>query len=218
MNFATFEREAARLWLAIPAQFKDGVEALFVERAPRTDPECVSAPSSAIPDAPVQSLIYLYHGSFTRVSARDPAFDWDGELWETLTHELQHHLEWRAGYDALGDEDDLQKENLARRDGRPFDRDFYRRGAALDRGVFAVDGDLFLEIIVPRKEWPLLTRDGLDVEWAGIHCHVDPVPRDALAPGLMFVEPDVELEDGAVLPWYDVVVVLRRKGLLGGWL
>ncbi len=227
MDYRTFDREARRLWESIPLQFRDGVAAFFVEPDPHTDPEfpdvhlmgeCMSDATASIPDAPVQNLIYLYHGSFAAIAARDPSFDWDAELWETITHELQHHLEWRAGYDALGDEDDLQRENLARRDGAPFQRDFYRRGARLDEGVWTVDGDLFLEVQIARSAWRDLAREGLEVEWAGVCCRVAPVPPGALTHHLLFVEPDFELQDGAMLPWYDVVVVLRRKGLLGGWL
>jgi hypothetical protein len=226
MDFVAFDVEAVRLWNSIPASFREGVSALCIEPDAHFDPEfpdvclmgeCMSDATAAIPGAPVQSLIYIYHGSFARSARRDPSFDWDAELWETLTHELLHHLEWRAGYDALGDEDDLQRENLARRAGGTFERDYYRRGARLDEGVWTVDGDLFLEVKIPRAQWLDLFQEGLELSWGGLVVRVAPVPRAALEQPVLFVEPDVELHDDVLLPWYDVVVVLRRKGLWGGW-
>src|SRR5207247_873131 len=50
--------------------------------------------------ADLHSRIILYHGSFASL-ARLGDFDWREETWETLTHELRHHLEWRAHLDRL---------------------------------------------------------------------------------------------------------------------
>jgi hypothetical protein len=44
--------------------------------------------------------IALYYGSFLQVAG--PGFDWEGEVWETLLHELRHHLESLAGRDDSG--------------------------------------------------------------------------------------------------------------------
>lgn len=49
--------------------------------------------------------IALYHGSFARIAENDPAFDWEAEIWETLTHELQHHVESLAGDGRLIEQD-----------------------------------------------------------------------------------------------------------------
>ncbi len=49
--------------------------------------------------------IALYYGSFARVAAGDPGFDWEDEIWETLTHELRHHVESLAGDASLIGED-----------------------------------------------------------------------------------------------------------------
>lgn len=51
--------------------------------------------------------INLYYGSFAALAERE---DWDGETWEaelrlTLSHELTHHMEARAGLHALDDRD-----------------------------------------------------------------------------------------------------------------
>lgn len=42
-------------------------------------------------------FIWLYDKSL--------GFDWEGEIWETLLHELRHHLEFLAGRDDLVAED-----------------------------------------------------------------------------------------------------------------
>ena len=57
--------------------------------------------------------INLYYGSFAALADRE---DWDRETWEeelrtTLSHELTHHMEGRAGLHAL---DDRDEEELAR--------------------------------------------------------------------------------------------------------
>ncbi len=44
----------------------------------------------------VQSRVVLYYGSFAALAGMQADFDWREEAWETLTHELRHHLEWRA--------------------------------------------------------------------------------------------------------------------------
>lgn len=49
--------------------------------------------------------IVIYHGSFAELFAGEPDEVWEDELWETILHELQHHLEFLAGIDDLGKED-----------------------------------------------------------------------------------------------------------------
>jgi len=51
--------------------------------------------------------VALYHGSFAAIAAMDPDFDWEDEAWETLTHELRHHVESLAGEDYLVQQDEL---------------------------------------------------------------------------------------------------------------
>lgn len=50
--------------------------------------------------------VALYHGSFAAIAVNDPSFDWEEEAWETLTHELRHHVESLAGEDYLVQEDE----------------------------------------------------------------------------------------------------------------
>lgn len=49
--------------------------------------------------------ITLYYGSFVQLARGKPDFDWEGELWDVLTHELRHHVESLAGEDTLIQED-----------------------------------------------------------------------------------------------------------------
>src|SRR2546421_10404138 len=50
--------------------------------------------------ADLHSRVLLYYGSFASL-ARLGDFDWREEAWETLTHELRDHPEWRAHVGAL---------------------------------------------------------------------------------------------------------------------
>jgi predicted Zn-dependent protease with MMP-like domain len=231
MELERFEARAVELWDQIPARFREGVSAFIIEARAKPDPdfpdimlmgECaVDEVAAAFPGSALQTVIYLYYGSFVDAAEEDTEdgldFDWEGELWETITHELLHHLEWRAGYDALGLEDDLQKENLKRLENRPFDWDFYRKGAKLDEGVYTTDGDLFLERDVPRKRWAALAQEGTALEWAGLRLAVAPLAPEALRERVVFALAELvgapqDPQPEARLPWRDAWVVLRR-----GW-
>lgn len=59
--------------------------------------------------------IALYYGSFAAIGEGDPDFDWEGELWETLTHELRHHVESLAGEDELIQDDVEQQRTFSKR-------------------------------------------------------------------------------------------------------
>lgn len=52
--------------------------------------------------------VAIYHGSFAAIAAMDPDFDWEDEAWETLTHELRHHVESLAGEDYLVQLDEME--------------------------------------------------------------------------------------------------------------
>jgi hypothetical protein len=155
MTFDEFEAAALEEWGRIPPEYRDGVDGLVVERAARTHPtlpdvytmgECVTeAYPSPFGDADtIRSLVVLYYGSFFRLSRIDADFDWRGELWETLTHELQHHLESLAADDALVGMDYAADENFKRYEGEAFDPFFYRQGVPED-GWMRVDDEYFRE-------------------------------------------------------------------------
>lgn len=156
MTFEEFERRAHELFDSIPAELLGGVEYLSVERRTVRHPgmpgvytlgECATGELDLGGEfgGVERSGVFLYWGSFRRVAADDPAFDWEGELWETLTHEIRHHREAGAGEDALEDFDYAADENFKRRDGEPFDPLFFRLGEDGGGGWREVDGDRFLE-------------------------------------------------------------------------
>ncbi|HLV11897.1 MAG TPA: metallopeptidase family protein, partial [Trueperaceae bacterium] len=60
--------------------------------------------------------VALYYGSFRAIAEADPGFDWEEEAWETLTHELRHHVESLAGEDLLVQEDVERGREFGRRE------------------------------------------------------------------------------------------------------
>jgi hypothetical protein len=156
MQFEEFEERARQEWERIPEEYTAGVDGLVVRRPAVPHPtlpdiytlgECVteSYPSAFEGPDTVRSLIVLHYGSFLRLSRLDPGFDWEGELWETLTHELQHHLESLAADDALVDMDYAADENYKRYQGESFDPFFYRSGLREGEWLRAED-EWFLEV------------------------------------------------------------------------
>jgi hypothetical protein len=59
--------------------------------------------------------VAIYWGSFREVAAGDPDFDWEAEAWETLTHELGHHVESLAGEGDLIALDEFDARDFERR-------------------------------------------------------------------------------------------------------
>jgi len=158
-----------RLALEVPSDFRDGVVAIDV--SPKTLPhpvrgdvytlgECIPLEWSGN-GADLQSRVVLYHGSFAAL-ARLGDFDWREEAWETLTHELRHHLEWRANSLALEAYDWAAEQNFARHEGQPFDPRFFRSGEALDKDVWKVDDDRFLVLTDPGARG-----DHVEIPWHG---------------------------------------------------
>jgi hypothetical protein len=154
MRFDDFRSLVERLSRDVPAEFHAGIVA--IEVSPKALPHPIRAEiytlGECIPlewsgsGADLQSRVVLYHGSFqalARLSEGD--FDWRAEAWETLTHELRHHLEWRANVAALEAYDWAAEQNFARQEGATFDPTFYRSGERIAEGVWKVDEDIFVE-------------------------------------------------------------------------
>jgi hypothetical protein len=165
MQFDEFERRAWAEWERIPNDYKLGVDGLVIERSALPHPElpevytlgqCVteSYPSGFESPETTRSSVVLYYGSFFRLSREDPEFDWEQELWETLTHELQHHLESLATDDSLVDMDYAADENFKRLEGEPFDPFFFRRGLR-ERSAYRVDDEYFIELEAGTGHEPL---------------------------------------------------------------
>lgn len=156
MKFSEFERRARAAYEEIPEDFKAGIDGLEVSRESVPHPtlpdvytlgQCLTEEHFSEYAGPetTRSVIALYWGSFKNLAALDDEFDWDGEIWETLTHELRHHLESLAREDALEDVDVAADELFNRQEGLEFDPWYYQKGERDASGVYAVEGHHYLE-------------------------------------------------------------------------
>jgi hypothetical protein len=207
VQLADFRRMIDSMVEEIPPQFLEGIAG--IEVSPRvvlhpgregvyTLGECI--PIAVGGDDP-PSRVVLYHGSFAALAREAPAFDWRGEAWETLTHELRHHLEWKANAQDLEEYDWAADQSFARADDESFDPLFYISGELITAGTYQVDDDVFIDRVV--SSLPGTT----DIEWAGKQYRIV-VPPEAM-PLYLVVE---GVEPG---PVGDLVIVFRhRPGLM----
>lgn len=212
MDFDAFASRARALADAYPKEYLEGVDTIDVHRDAKSHPhvpgvftlgECETSPlSDPTGQLPFHSIVHLYHGSFVALAKDDSTFDVEAELEETLAHEIQHHLEDRAGLKTLRDEDDLFEAHARFRAGLDVPPGWYRWGDRLEPGLWAVDLDLFLELELRRKEWERLPGTRLELTVLGQPFTLD-VPGDA-DPGEIWTfegeglvdEEDGEEEDG----------------------
>ncbi|HEX7025274.1 MAG TPA: metallopeptidase family protein [Gemmatimonadales bacterium] len=211
MRLQDFEALVGRQSAEIPAEFLEGIAEIRV--SPRTvahpDREGIWTLGECIPlllgdgdPGHVQSRIVLYHGSFQALARETPEFDWQEEAWETLTHEVRHHVEWRARAAHLEAFDEAAEANFARQDGAPFDPAFYRDGVRRPDGSFQVDDDVFVERVVASPSGTVR------LHWQGDDYEVT-LPAAAELPAFLTV-------DGvASAPPGELVLVLQKRG---GWL
>jgi hypothetical protein len=208
MRISDFETMLRRLCNEVPSHFFEGIAEVVV--SPQVVPhpqraeiftlgECIPLPVEVGSGAEgVQSRIVLYHGSFAALAAIQERFDWRQEAWDTLTHELRHHLEWRARAPDLEDFDWAVEHNYARQDGEPFDPTFFLRGEVQAEGSYQVEGDVFIDQIVHALP------QTLTFHWRG-RSYRAMLPEGAKLPCFLTVEGVLDPPDG------DLVVVLRRK-------
>lgn len=190
----------------LPAAYLEGVAEVSVTAATVPHPtraeiftlgECDPI-AAADGEGEVQSRILLHHGSFLALAHRDPEFDWREETWETLTHEVRHHLEWRARAPDLEAFDEAAEANFARHDGEPFDPLFFLDGESPTEGVYRIDHDFFLDQVVRTAP------ERVQFVWHGRQYHA-PVPAKARLPLFLHVEGVDHPPPG------DLMVVLRRR-------
>jgi len=116
MTYGAFVELAYRLWEEIPASFKQGLHGMHVLERIKSDPNepgLLRLGEYLDPGYPsvlggfegIGRHIVLYYGTFAAVARANPHFDWEGEIWETLVHELRHHMESLAWSDDLVQED-----------------------------------------------------------------------------------------------------------------
>jgi hypothetical protein len=174
----------------IPDEFLAGIAEITVSPKAIEHPEregiytlgeCIPLPAASDDAVAVQSRVVLYYGSFSAVARDHPGFDWREEAWETLTHEVRHHVEWRARAPDLEALDQAAEQNYARHDGEPFDPGFYRDGERLPGGVFRVEDDYFIELD------PAARRTGVgSFSWGGRRYRVS-LPADLGEPAFLSV-------------------------------
>jgi predicted Zn-dependent protease with MMP-like domain len=207
LRLTDFEALVRRQAAEIPAEFLDGIAEVVV--SPLTQPhpdrdevwtlgECIPLPGDDGDPRHLQSRIVLYHGSFQALAQGTEAFDWVEETWETLTHEVRHHVEWKARSPDLEAFDLAAESNFARQDGEPFDPVFYRDGLRQPDGSFRVDDDCFLERVVE------VAPSTVPVRWAA-HDYRVSVPVEATIPAFLVIEGVKQP------PLGQLVLVLQRR-------
>lgn len=156
MRIDRFRVLAAGMWEEIPPPLREGVEALSVEEEALPHPglegvftlgECVTDewPSGYGGPGDTRSHLVLYHGSFRVLAERESGFDWEGELRETILHELLHHREYAAGEAGLEAFDWAVEQNQRRYAEEPFDPTFYRAVPPGPEGSWRLESEIFVE-------------------------------------------------------------------------
>jgi zinicin-like metallopeptidase len=207
MRLSDFEGMVHRMADEVPQEFLQGIAEIVV--SPRTvrHPtrpdtftlgECVPLPEGTGGPDSVQSRVVLYHGSFAALARVNGGLDWREEAWETLTHELRHHLEWRARAPDLEELDWAVEQNFARLDGEMFDPTYYLRGEPVGEGLWRVDDDLFIDRVVGEPA------EAVEVSWRDRRYRFA-VPSAATLPAFLIVEGIADPPEG------DLILVLRRK-------
>jgi hypothetical protein len=207
MRLPDFEAMVRRQADQIPAEFLEGIAEITVSPRVVSHPdhpgvwtlgECIPLPATDNDPRSLQSRVVLYFGSFQALARDGTDFDWEQEAWDTLTHEVRHHVEWKARAPDLEAFDSAAEANFARQEGRPFDPGFYRDGVPLENGAWRVDDDVFLERILASVPDPLVLR------WSGEDYRIEP-PSDLSLPAFLSVS---GLE---APPPGELVLVLRSR-------
>jgi len=189
MTFEEFEATAHRMWDEIPDVYKEGIDGVVVDPEAESHPDhedyytlgmCYTEPypSSYMGPETTRSFLALYYGSFKAVSERSPGFSWEEELWETITHELRHHLEFLAEDDALEGLDYALEQTYHRGQGEEFDPWYYQSGLPLAPGVFRVEYDVYIE-----RRWrpgELADAETIEFDWDGRRWAIPAPPPEEL--------------------------------------
>lgn len=126
MTFEEFRRLVAQMIDEVPQEFMRGLQGVHVLPEAKLEEgfdEDVYRMGEYLDPGPESFLgsseglgrhVAIYYGSFAAIAEADPGFDWEEEAWETLTHELRHHVESLAGEDLLVQEDEEWAQELGR--------------------------------------------------------------------------------------------------------
>jgi len=215
VDFESFERAAREVFDAIPEEYRDGVDGLVVSRDPAHHPhipdlftlgECLteSFPSDFEGPETVRSTVVLHWGSFARISERDPDFDWEEEIWETITHEVRHHLEWLARDDTLEGVDYAVEQDVNRADGVEWDPFYYQYADPISGDLRVAEGHVFIERLVTQARFD--EREDIDFRWNGIGYRL---PAPAELGDIHYVEVVGGIPDPP--PILEIVLVRKRS-------
>jgi len=126
MSFEEFREMVAEMLDEIPQEFLRGLAGVHVLPEARVEPDYddVYRMGEYLDPGAEDFLgageglgrhVAIYYGSFVAIADGDPDFDWEDEAWETLTHELRHHVESLAGEDRLVQDDVERARDFPRR-------------------------------------------------------------------------------------------------------
>ncbi len=216
MRRRDFETMVRAMTRELPEGFLSGIDGITV--TPKTVPHPVRAEvytlGECVPHdfagdegvAQIRSEVLLHYGSFAALAALDPAFDWRREAWDTLTHEVRHHLEWRARAPDLERLDDAAEANYARHEGtgEPFEPLFFQDGEPVAEGVTRVEDDVFIDLPLGARAHAARAGGEQAFTWHGRRWRVT-LPD--ILPDVLFLS----VEGVTPEPAGELVLVLRRK-------
>ena len=211
MTFDEFSRLAQEAFQSIPAAYREGVDGVTTVEAVEahselpgvvTLGECLTQGYSSEWHGPetTRSRVVLYYGSFQKMAGDDPDFDWEEELWETLTHELQHHLESLADEDALEAMDYAMDESFKRARDEAFDPWYFQWGEPVGEGMYRVEDEVYIERVLTEAEFDRL--DAIDFTWEGKTYRI---PRPAELGDVHYVVVE------GIEPYVQVVLIQRAS-------
>ena len=174
MSYEEFAETANRMWDRVPDAYKEGIDGLVLRREAETHPDhgdfftlgtCSTEPYPSGYGGPesTRSILALYYGSFRAVARSDPEFDWEGEIWETVTHELRHHLEFLVEDDALEGVDYAAEQAHLREAGLEFDPWYFQSGLPVAPDVYRVESEVYIEQRWSQTDFD--RSDALEFEW-----------------------------------------------------
>jgi len=156
--------------------YREGIEGVTSVEAAETHPElpdvvtlgeCLTQAYHSDWQGPdtTRSQVVLYYGSFRQAAQDDPDFDWEGQLQETIVHELKHHLESLADEDALEAMDYAMDQVFKREQAEPFDPWYFQWGEPLGENMYGVDDEVYIERALSVAEFDDL--EEIDFTWQG---------------------------------------------------
>lgn len=118
----------------VPPIFLRGLAGIWASPEEKYDPSLGAATlGEYIVEPPFDPYINIYYASFRRLLGRASRREIEREMWETLIHEIRHHLEERAGVDYLAIEDLKNLMLLKRKRGLPKRHPRPKNGSTFSR-------------------------------------------------------------------------------------